>query len=583
MKFTFKKPGVVRAAARGVILFFPLFVVPAFLGIWLLDSFLLYLNNASNLPALGITESKLALNSLDLYPYDGWHVQANFHQKGPMPPWPNLNFDITSGPQGFFVNFDPHNPPPKAQNEYRIFLIGGSRAQGFGATTNSKMMYRLLEEKLNRFIRPITRLNYRVINFAMASSITYQNFIALNQWGHRLDPDMILSYSGVNDFTVPITSEMANSFFQFSQLNALVLATHGTNTSPSSDFLYKLFPNIMRQTNLGVALKIALDLNYFNRLASAKYQKDTGVSGLTPKGLMEQVALPAYVDALKSIKRDFRGIPIAIVWQAMAQTEIATFQKLLSSDFYDAMFNKSKSSLEHYMNDKWVFANFYAKTQQLTGDCTAKNSCIAVHSADEGQEITANFIASTLRPYLLGEHASEQSVVEGLGLEAFGNARISAPEVLPDTSMIFDGNGYVVIKNADVFPCGPLSPCVIALDVKFDKAVPSEPAGLLIGQSYFGHPGWHLLHTAGQLLIQRDGGSDQLAVKWKPPRDHFVHVEVRFDGIVLSLWADGEKLGQAKLQPFISTKQEITLGGRPGNVPIHFVGEIRNVKILAGN
>jgi hypothetical protein len=123
----------------------------------------------SNLPGVESEEvySK-TLRTFELFPYSGWHIQANFHHKGDMP-WehqPYKDYDVKSGSMGFFVDFDLNNPPPKKPNEFRVILIGGSGAQGWGGRTNEDMLYRQLEYKLNAALKD-TGFEVKVINMAM--------------------------------------------------------------------------------------------------------------------------------------------------------------------------------------------------------------------------------------------------------------------------------------------------------------------------------------------------------------------------------------------------------------------------------
>src|SRR5208337_2260268 len=101
----------------------------------------------------------------------------------------------------FFIDFDLERPPAKEPNEFRIILIGGSSAQGIGGRRNAERFYTLLERDLTRSLAD-AGIRVRVINLAMASWVTYQNFIALNKWGHALEPDLILSFAGNNDLGV---------------------------------------------------------------------------------------------------------------------------------------------------------------------------------------------------------------------------------------------------------------------------------------------------------------------------------------------------------------------------------------------
>ncbi|HTR84266.1 MAG TPA: hypothetical protein VMI56_07285, partial [Reyranella sp.] len=132
------------------------------------------------------------ISSFDLYPYSGFHMQANFHHVL----W---GHDVTSGPLGFWTDVDVLHPPPKGKDEVRVILIGGSGAQGQGDhMTNDTLLAHRLQVYMAQ-----QRPGVRVINMAMGGTISYQNFVALNLWAHPLQPDLIVSYSGFNEWHVP--------------------------------------------------------------------------------------------------------------------------------------------------------------------------------------------------------------------------------------------------------------------------------------------------------------------------------------------------------------------------------------------
>src|SRR5580700_3948342 len=145
------------------------------------------------------------MRTLEYYPFTGGQIQAYKSERGKLP-WSKFydDFDVTSGEYGFFIDFRLEAPPPKADNEIRIVLTGGSSAQGWGGRTNADMFYKLLPVRLTQRLQeqggncPVT-----LVNLAMGSSHIYQNFIALNKWAHSLQPDAIVSFSGNNELAVP--------------------------------------------------------------------------------------------------------------------------------------------------------------------------------------------------------------------------------------------------------------------------------------------------------------------------------------------------------------------------------------------
>jgi hypothetical protein len=195
-----------------------LYIGAAWVGIFIADRW-----RAADLPvALGLdAESReRTIRTLDLYPWTGWQVQSDFHHKGDMPyeEQPYRDYDRTTGRLGFF-DVDVLNVPPKAPCEKRIILIGGSGAQGWGARTNADTIARRLETWLNPDAEA-QKFTIKVFNLAMGSSISYQNFIALNLHGHRIEPDLIVSYSGRNDYRIP-EDNRNDGYYYFNELLAL--------------------------------------------------------------------------------------------------------------------------------------------------------------------------------------------------------------------------------------------------------------------------------------------------------------------------------------------------------------------------
>lgn len=256
---------------------------------------------------------KTSISTFDIYPYTGGHTQA----------YANLDRHNWSGDHGFFVDFDLDVPPPKAENELRLILTGGSGAVGWGAFSNFEMLYRRLERMFNE-TRPCGPDKWlRVVNLAMGGSQSYQNFVALNRWAHPLRPDLILSYSGHNDFFVPLDNR-SDAFNGFRTPTNLIAATRFANSPDWLKRLAEVFPGLIKHTDLGLALRI-LASDPTVKLGPtpsylAKYPEVPAgpfdIDGTVIREVTEQVASPLYQHAMASIARDFPATPILVVSQA---------------------------------------------------------------------------------------------------------------------------------------------------------------------------------------------------------------------------------------------------------------------------
>lgn len=269
----------------------------------------------------------ITANTLDYYPWTGGHTQANT---------PIFGGKFRTGKHGFFVDFDLDNPPPKAAGEKRVILTGGSTAQGWGADNPFLLLHRIMGAELTK--RCGAKVS--VVNLAMATSNSYQNFIALNLWGHGLAPDLIVSLSGIPD-NQKNSSEGPVVWNGYYETRGLTLTTR-RDTFLALEWL---FPGLMGNTNFGIAVR-SLWLPDFVKQAKTDFYKSYETTRDVDFDL-ERDVIPKYTHALESIHRDFPGIPVALVvqpymrppakddqpWMASYPRVAEAMQKSLSKDW----------------------------------------------------------------------------------------------------------------------------------------------------------------------------------------------------------------------------------------------------------
>ncbi|HEY5999016.1 MAG TPA: hypothetical protein VI078_06880 [bacterium] len=342
------------------------------------------------------------IRTLELFPYDGFHVQANTRHRGPMP-WepqnPDADYDIRTGDKGYFIDFSLEDPPPKGPEEFRIVVVGGSGAQGWGATRNERTFAAVLERALNRTLAA-QAVRVRVINLAMGGSSIYQNFVALNQWGHALEPDLILAYIGRNEFYVPLAHEEGtDAFFGFTDLDAFSLAMRGDEYPPGMAWLVRLMPNTMRRTSIGLGIKLAWGWEHFRARAEQSYKAARGQRTDTIRQVVADNVIPRIVHSLRSIKRDFDGVPIVVAWQA-ARDEVKAGDAAMGPGFYNVMYNRIEREVVGFMNERWMFVNVHRLSASMP------NGPFGTHLDDAGHEAVGTFLAGrigTVMPDLLEE------------------------------------------------------------------------------------------------------------------------------------------------------------------------------------
>jgi hypothetical protein len=345
----------------------------------------------------------ISVNTYTFYPFTGGHTQVNFSIQGGK---------VRSGDHGFNIDFDLDHPPAKSQGEYRIVMIGGSAAWGWGATENEKMMHQVIERTLAKSLPCGDTTKVRVINLAMNGSQAFQNYVALNLWGHRLNPDAVISFSGNNDSWLPPFPYVEG----IALINGLLDATHPANTPDTLKPLFKRFPGIFEHTGLGFAIR-SLFISRYEQAERTEYRSRFMTEAeIANEKMTNQVdgpwkrIVPTYVDAHKSIKRDFSGIPMLVAFQPfMARPENRGQNPLSEKDMieyikrYEAFIEKSSEQLAGYMNDKWIIFNvhqFYGLNlldKFPPGDGS--------HLDDEKQRIIGEALAHHVIPWICGKPA----------------------------------------------------------------------------------------------------------------------------------------------------------------------------------
>lgn len=88
---------------------------------------------------------------------------------------------------------------PKPSNTYRIFITGGSTAFGSGAPGDDQTIAGYLNAILTRQLTPVTKRKYEIFTMANPAWASTQERIVIENLLSELEPDMVISFSGVND------------------------------------------------------------------------------------------------------------------------------------------------------------------------------------------------------------------------------------------------------------------------------------------------------------------------------------------------------------------------------------------------
>lgn len=241
---------------------------------------------------------------------------------------PEQEFNIKTNAHGFFTEYPVNNFPYKKENEIRIGLIGGSGAQGHGATSNINMFYFLLQDRLNSLYKNINK-KIRVINLALPGHEMRNNSLILREVGQALNLDMILAYNGANDIIRP-------SLGMVDILCEGIVKSYMNATYIQPDWVKKIgeyFPALVYKYGLGKYIKTKFYFDFYNKQAMSECYRDLGINtenSTASQAIYENFTKKAFEKSIKAIKRDFCGIPIIWALQAIHAGDRDIYEKNLA-------------------------------------------------------------------------------------------------------------------------------------------------------------------------------------------------------------------------------------------------------------
>jgi hypothetical protein len=261
-----------------------------------------------------------------MYPDLDYKGVAPWETRGRVPE--SRVFHVRSNRFGFYTDYPVNEFPVKQANEFRIILVGGSGAQGHGGSRNDRMMYKLVERALANSLAD-TGYKVRVINLALAGGEARTNSGILREFGHRLEPDLILGYNGANDIAQfpRLHAEDACSEYYGSMMNSTYVAPDWVQAFGAH------FPALIYRYGLAATIKRRFYADSYRQLAMGQCMRDLGVDttrGRPMTALYRDGAAPMFVTHFKAIKRDFCGIPIMLAWQALHDGERALYDRWLT-------------------------------------------------------------------------------------------------------------------------------------------------------------------------------------------------------------------------------------------------------------
>jgi len=287
--------------------------------------------------------------------------------------------------------------PSKAPNEFRIILVGGLGNQnGDTPRPRSFVLPRLIEQALSA-PDELGGKTPKVYNFSAYATNIYQNYLALNlvgAFGGAIDADLIVAYVGFNDWVIPYYFErLPEAHCGYSRhVEAIMYLSRPWEFPPQLQWLASLFPNLMRRTPIGSIVKGLYDTDYFTERAREGYKQHRGIAWKDTRDMIDNHAIPFFINSLKSLKRDQSGAPVMVVWPGATADEIKAFdnpEAVLGKGFYRGMFERTRRELAGYLNKEWQFVD-------MNEVATAHSTQVSIEPDDHMQALIAKTVAQQI-------------------------------------------------------------------------------------------------------------------------------------------------------------------------------------------
>lgn len=138
--------------------------------------------------------------------------------------------------------------------------------------------------------------------------------------------------------------------------------------------------------------------NYFYKLGKDRFKKDSRIKNISKREIFDKIIIPNTVDTLKSIKRDFMGIPIIFTLQITDKETVTHFVNDLGEDYYNDFFIKIKQNTFGYYNNNWFFINAHKFFEN------EEKPYFSTHLANEGHDFLSTFLSQQITNYLKNIH-----------------------------------------------------------------------------------------------------------------------------------------------------------------------------------
>jgi hypothetical protein len=161
-------------------------------------------------------------------------------------------------------------------------------------------------------------------------------------------------------------------------------------------------------------------------------------------------------------------------------------------------------------------------------------------------------------------------------IATYGEASSSGRSFTDSVTFRFLGDGYAEVEDTNELQCLKFE-CRFSLVVAFAPTQAGQQ--LIIGQSFVAENGWHLLLVGGSLVLQREGGSIELAAPFTPKPGQRYKIDIARADRGVRISVDDVVLVSGDVVPFTDIARNLTIGGRAGPSQVPLTGAVSDVEV----
>jgi hypothetical protein len=200
-----------------------------------------------------------------------------------------------------------------------------------------------------------------------------------------------------------------------------------------------------------------------------------------------------------------------------------------------------------------------------------------------GVLVGAAFLATILvLNWLAPTGSSSDQLLLGKPIVTTGDATTSTTSLQDGTIFELRGSGLARIDDSNRLNC-LTEKCSLSVDLMFGSANANAQGEVIVGQSFAGEHGWHLLWIPGQLYLQAEGIT-QIVIPFTPTPGQTYRIKTMNKQSLVVMSINGNSIPPNRSH-FTDIARDVTVGGRAtaGSAvgANFFVGRVSNLQITS--